>query len=236
MVLYETRTDASGNTHMMDLTAPDVGFTLDENYREPAYSVTEVEVSAPGFVTAHITNVEIVDTQQSILPVTLVPLSSEPGHTTDSYTDIGPVALLISAPYHKGDELEALAVEEAVAVNSSVYREAPMIEPVGMPGANPVAAQLHPNIRVHNQVFIPDFITVHLGTPSNHAARNVRVAFPQYIKNVTSSEIYSTWPRASLLANIHAIVSFALNRVFTEWYRNRGYHYDITNSTQFDMV
>jgi hypothetical protein len=69
--------------------------------------------------------------------------------------------------------------------------------------------------RSRNEVTIPDFIVVHLGRPENTAARNVRVSFVDYIKNVTSSEIYATWPRQSLIANIHAIVSFALNRVYT---------------------
>ena len=70
------------------------------------------------------------------------------------------------------------------------------------------------------EVVIPDFITVHLGHP-NSSARNVRVRFSDYIKNVASSEIYPTWPQASLEANILAQISFALNRVFTEWYRSR---------------
>lgn len=87
----------------------------------------------------------------------------------------------------------------------------------------PVGLLLHPEYRkvdppesrILNQVVIPDYITVHLGIPTNSAARNVRVKFIDYVKNVTSSEIYSTWPYNSLVANIHCIVTFALNRVFT---------------------
>ncbi|HAX84297.1 MAG TPA: spore cortex-lytic protein [Ruminococcaceae bacterium] len=81
---------------------------------------------------------------------------------------------------------------------------------------------------------IPEFITVHLGRP-NAAARNVRVPFAQYIKNVASSEIYPTWPENALRANIYAEITFALNRIYTEYYRSRGYDFDITNSTQFDQ-
>ena len=81
---------------------------------------------------------------------------------------------------------------------------------------------------------IPDYITVHLGTPNSNA-RNVRVPFTDYIKNVASSEIYPTWDESALRANILAIVSFALNRVYTEFYRSRGYDFDITNSTAFDQ-
>lgn len=82
--------------------------------------------------------------------------------------------------------------------------------------------------------YIPQRITVHLGTP-NSDAQNVTVSFSDYVKNVASSEIYPTWDESALRANILAITSFALNRVYTEFYRSRGYDYDITNSTAFDQ-
>lgn len=90
--------------------------------------------------------------------------------------------------------------------------------------------------RILSSVVIPDYITVHLGTPSNTSAQNVTVRFIDYIKNVVSSEIYPTWPTNAILANITAIVTFALNRIYTEWYRARGFNYDITNSTTVDMA
>ena len=82
--------------------------------------------------------------------------------------------------------------------------------------------------------YIPETITVHLGAPSADAA-NVTVPFTDYIKNVASSEIYPTWPENALRANILAQISFTLNRVYTEFYRSRGYNFDITNSTAFDQ-
>lgn len=82
---------------------------------------------------------------------------------------------------------------------------------------------------------IPQDITVHLGAP-NQAAQNVTVNFVDYIKNVASSEIYPTWPENALRANIYAIISYALNRIYTEWYPSRGYNFDITNSTAFDQA
>ena len=82
--------------------------------------------------------------------------------------------------------------------------------------------------------YIPQRITVHLGPP-NSDAENVTVSFIDYVKNVASSEIYPTWEESALRANILAIVSFALNRVYTEYYRSRGYNYDITNSTAYDQ-
>ena len=83
--------------------------------------------------------------------------------------------------------------------------------------------------------FVPQNITVHLGSPSSSAA-NVTVPFSDYVKNVASSEIYPTWDEDALRANILAIVSFALNRVYTEFYRSRGYDFDITSSTAFDQA
>ena len=82
--------------------------------------------------------------------------------------------------------------------------------------------------------YVPQQITVHLGTPSSDA-ENVTVSFSDYVKNVASSEIYPTWEESALRANILAIVSFALNRVYTEFYRSRGYPFDITNSTAYDQ-
>lgn len=85
------------------------------------------------------------------------------------------------------------------------------------------------------EVVIPSTITVHLGRPKEDA-ENVTIPFIDYIKNVASSEIYPTWPESALRANIYAQTTFALNRVFTEWYRSQGYPFDITNSTQCDQA
>lgn len=89
--------------------------------------------------------------------------------------------------------------------------------------------------QVLRKVAIPNPITVHLGTPDAYAS-NVQVSFPDYVKNVASSEIYPTWPENALRANIYAIITFALNRVYTEWYRAKGYPFDITNSTAYDQA
>ncbi|MGD9569072.1 MAG: peptidoglycan-binding protein [Sedimentibacter sp.] len=84
-------------------------------------------------------------------------------------------------------------------------------------------------------VTVPTNITVHLGSP-DEIAENVTVPYLEYIKNVGSSELYPTWPENALRANLLAITSIALNRVYTEWYRSRGYDFDITNSTQYDQA
>jgi peptidoglycan hydrolase-like protein with peptidoglycan-binding domain len=87
----------------------------------------------------------------------------------------------------------------------------------------------------HVIVPFPLYITVHLGAPDEDAL-NVTEPYLDYIKNVASSELYPTWPEEALKANIHAITSIAMNRIFTEWYRSRGYDFDITNTTQYDQA
>ena len=88
---------------------------------------------------------------------------------------------------------------------------------------------------VLDEVVIPEFIVVHDGLPDNQAAPNYWIPFREYVKNVASSEIYSTWPRETLKANVLAILSFTLNRVFTEWYRGQGKSFTITSTTNFDQ-
>lgn len=88
---------------------------------------------------------------------------------------------------------------------------------------------------VLSQVVLPEFVIVHDGTPQDTTAPNHYVRYRDYIKNVASSEIYATWPRSTIIANILAIQSFTMNRVYTEWYRNKGYNFTITSSTAFDQ-
>ena len=88
---------------------------------------------------------------------------------------------------------------------------------------------------VLSRVVVPEYVVVHDGAPTDPTAANYYVRYKDYIKNVASSEIYSTWPDATLRANILAIMSFTMNRVYTEWYRNKGYDFTITSSTAFDQ-
>lgn len=87
---------------------------------------------------------------------------------------------------------------------------------------------------VLSRVVVPETVVVHDGSPSDSTAKNYYVNYTDYIKNVASSEIYATWPESTITANILAIMSFTLNRVYTEWYRNKGYNFTITSSTAYD--
>ena len=87
---------------------------------------------------------------------------------------------------------------------------------------------------VLSRVVVPQTVVVHDGVPTDSTASNYYVPYRDYIKNVASSEIYATWPQSTITANVLAIMSFTLNRVYTEWYRNQGYDFTITSSTAFD--
>lgn len=87
---------------------------------------------------------------------------------------------------------------------------------------------------VLNRVVIPEYVVVHDGAPTDPTANDYYVLYSDYIKNVASSEIYATWPESTIYANILAIMSFTLNRVYTEWYRGQGYNFTITSSTAYD--
>ena len=87
---------------------------------------------------------------------------------------------------------------------------------------------------VLSRVVVPETVVVHDGAPSDSTAKDYYVRYTDYIKNVASSEIYATWPESTITANVLAIMSFTMNRVYTEWYRNKGYNFTITSSTAYD--
>lgn len=97
------------------------------------------------------------------------------------------------------------------------------VKPVNLPGEI-----------VLSRVVVPEYVIVHDGAPTDSTAKDYYVQYKDYIKNVASSEIYATWPEETIKANVLAIMSFTLNRVYTEWYRNKGYDFTITSSTAFD--
>ena len=139
----------------------------------------------------------------------------------DGETAILPITLIPIQEAQRGDEAMRITIEKPAAGRTEQQLQE---------GPDPDLQS-----RVLRQPVIPNTVTVHLGSPSS-AASNVQVSFTDYIKNVASSEIYPTWPDASLRANIYVIITFVLNRIFTEWYRAQGYNFDITNSTAYDQA
>lgn len=241
--VYELTTDATGRTGRFVLPTPDLAASFDPATAAQAFSRYTVEVTAPGFTPAHIVGVQVFPGIDSVLPVQLAEASGEAA-------PVFAQAVFAQPQTQPGTviEIPAPAVLEPGPRNPIGPPDLSPQQPVSSPLQPylspdiPVFAPLEDSIAVMQQqtrvlptVYIPEAITVHLGAPGSNA-RNVTVSFTDYIKNVASSEIFPTWPEDSLRANIHAQVGFALNRVFTEWYRARGYNFQITNTTAYDQA
>ena len=198
-VLEEVRTDPSGQTEVLDLSAPPIEYSLAPSEVQP-YAEYTLRVSAEGFETLTVTGSEILSQQLSLQNLRMRALL--PGEPPD----------VIAIPEHTlyGIYPPKIAEDE--------------IKPVNVTGEI-----------VLDEVVEPEYIVVHDGTPRDTSASNYYVRYKDYIKNVASSEIYATWPYETLIANILAIQSFTMNRVYTEWYRNKGYNFTITSSTAFDQ-
>ena len=198
-VLEEVRTDPSGQTEVLDLSAPPIEYSLAPSEVQP-YAEYTLRVSAEGFETLTVTGSEILSQQLSLQNLRMRALL--PGEPPD----------VIAIPEHTlyGIYPPKIAEDE--------------IKPVNVTGEI-----------VLDEVVVPEYIVVHDGTPRDTSASNYYVRYKDYIKNVASSEIYATWPYETLIANFLAIQSFTMNRVYTEWYRNKGYNFTITSSTAFDQ-
>ena len=194
-MIEELNTDISGQTQVVDLDAPPLEYSLNENNEEMPYANYDVEIDAPGYEVENVENVEILPRSLAIQNVKL-------RKTQEENINIPPQTLYYEYP-------PKIPEDE--------------IKDVGEPGEI-----------VLSRVVIPEYVVVHDGVPSSNA-KDYYVTYKDYIKNVASSEIYATWPEATLEANILAIMSFTLNRVYTEWYRNKGKDFTITSSTAYDQ-
>ncbi|GHU44577.1 hypothetical protein FACS1894111_12070 [Clostridia bacterium] len=215
--IYQGVTDESGNLGKIPLPAPDKALSLQPGY--VPYSTYTLEFFREGFAPLLIDGEQVFDGITTIQQAELSPVATTSDRNrafpnkpdeTEEVIDIPPNALLQNVPW-----------AQVGLTNEGGYQSP------AAPG-RPAASRILPN------VLIPEYITVHLGTPTSNAP-NVRVRFTDYIKNTASHEIYATWPDAALEANIQAIINFTLNRIYTEWYRSKGYNFDITNSTSVDQ-
>lgn len=209
MFLENLETDESGQTREVELETPPLQYSEAPNEPRP-YKNYILEIQADGYETALIIGVEMFPDVTAIQNVQL--RNPETGRALLNREGAGATVHLIIIPPH------------------TLYREYPPkipeseIKPIDETGEI-----------VLSRVVIPEYIIVHDGVPSDSSAPNYYVRYKDYIKNVVSSEIYSTWPESTIYANTLAIMSFTLNRVYTEWYRNKGYNFTITSSTAYDQ-
>lgn len=211
-VFYEFLNVAnSGISREADLEAPPRALSLDSGDETRPYAIYNVNIRAEGNYRMEIDGIQIFEGSTTNLPIDLVPLPEG-----------------ISSP----DDAEIIIIK----IPEHILRtDAPAPTPPPVSNNTFSSEDALPAVIIGEGVYIPETITVHLGAP-DEAASNVTVPFIDYIKNVASSEIYPTWPRESLEANIIAQISLTLNRIYTEWYRSRGYDFDITNSTAYDQA
>ncbi|MEG1873393.1 MAG: peptidoglycan-binding protein, partial [Ruthenibacterium sp.] len=203
--LFDKTTDETGVLEGPRLPCPPRALSLDENSTRQPYATYDLRAECPGFLPITLHNFQVFDGEESLAELAFEAIGSSANGETRG---VAPRPDATDIPPH------ALFVGD------------------GGSGTSPVNSCLI--ARVLPEVIIPEKITVHLGRPTANA-QNVTIPFRDYIKNVASSEVYPTWPEQSLRANIHAQISLALNRIYTEWYRGKGYNFDMTNSTSFDQ-
>lgn len=196
--LEEVTTDNSGQTEILELSAPPLEYSVEPSEPQP-YSEYTIEVSAPGYESVEVAGAEILPEVTALQNIRMQP--TQEGQEYERF--------VIPAHTLFGDYPPKIAEAE--------------IKPINETGEI-----------VLSRVVVPEYIIVHDGVPTDSSAQNYWVRYKDYIKNVASSEIYATWSDAAIRANILAIMSFTLNRVYTEWYRNKGYDFTITSSTAFD--
>lgn len=242
--VFELTTDASGRTGRFVLPAPDLAASFDPATAAQAFSRYTVGVRAPGFAPVQIVGVQVFPGIDSVLPVELAAseaaapvfalqaVFAQPEPPMGTVIEIPVPGVLQPGPRNPVGPPDLIPQQQEVSSPLKPYLSPDI--PVFAPLTDSVAA-MQQQTRVMPSVYIPEAITVHLGAPGSNA-HNVTVSFTDYIKNVASSEIFPTWPENSLRANIHAQIGFVLNRVFTEWYRSRGYDFQITNSTAYDQA
>lgn len=198
----ELVTNTAGLTQIIELPAPPLEYSLDENSNQTPYSLYDITVERSGFDPIIIKGCQVFPTQIAFQIANLE-------------TNLG-----------RGSMRQDIINIQPNTLNGDYPPKIP--EEVDKPLPPPTSGVVLP------QPVVPEYLIVHQGSPNDLSAPNYKVPFKDYIKNVASCEIYSTWTSSTLRANIFCIVSFTLNRIFTEWYRGKGKNFDITSSTAYD--
>ena len=202
-----TKPDKNGKTKPVNLYTYDKYFSEEPDANIKPYKVYDALIVSNSFQNKYIKGIPIFSGVTSIQKVQMTPKLR--GRNAIEIIEIPPNALVSEkSQIEEKEEVEKVFLEDDIELQ----------------GKGP---------KILREVVIPEYITVHLGSPSSYA-QNVTVKYSDYLKNVASSEIYPTWPKEAIASNIYAQISFTLNRIYTEWYRSRGYDFDITNSTAYD--
>ena len=208
IVFENLKTDESGQVRGLTLPAPDVQYSLDPASTVKPYSEYIVEVISQGFEPVLIKGTQILPIVEALQNV--------------------PVGRPTQQTRRNNKKRQQNTIYD-ISAHTLWGNYPPKIPESSLKPLPPPTGFV-----VLDEPVVPEFIVVHDGLPEDTSAENYWIPFRDYIKNVASSEIYSTWPEQTIYANVIAIISFTLNRVFTEWYRNKGYQFTITSSTAYD--
>lgn len=202
-----TKPDKNGKTKPVNLYTYDKYFSEEPDANIKPYKVYDALIASNSFQNKYIKGIPIFSGVTSIQKVQMMPKLR--GRNAIDIIEIPPNTLVSEkSQIEEKEEVEKVFLEDDIELQGK-------------------------GSKILREVVIPEYITVHLGSPSSYA-QNVTVKYTDYLKNVASSEIYPTWPKEAIASNIYAQISFTLNRIYTEWYRSRGYDFDITNSTAYD--
>jgi len=203
-------TDSSGLTKEIELDAPKKDYSMELSSNLP-YSLCDIVVEVPGYRKLYINGCQIFPDTTSIQECNLYPISEK--RSDEDIVNTLPNTLI-------GNYEAKIPESSTPEANTSLSKQ---------------KQDFYFFITTNNQV-IPKSIAVHLGKLNNLSAQNYGVDYKDYIKNVAACEIFPTWPTEAIKANVYAIISFTLNRVFTEWYLGKGFkNFNITNSTALDQ-
>lgn len=199
------QTNSSGLTNEIELNAPPIDFSMRPSNNLP-YSTYDLKIEAEGYRDMIINGCQIFPDELAIQTCPMLETIPRAG----------------------------LRQNEEVVINIAPNRLSGNFPPkIPEEPLKPPPSQ-ESGLVVLNQVVVPGLIVVHAGTPNDTSAPNYTVGYTDYIKNVASCEIFSTWPESTIRANVYCIISFTLNRIYTEWYRGKGKNFDITSSTAYD--
>lgn len=220
--VYDLITDESGETQKVPLETLPAQFSQNRYFSGLPYVSYNVLAQAQGFNTLYVASIPIYEDETAVLPLNLLPMQQMQRRAEQEKIFIGKPAVAMQGSRNMqgaGSLQQAGGLQQDGVMQESggIQRSDGMQTNDGQGIAGQGVDITGNDSRVLRQVVIPNPITVHLGVPGSYA-QNVRVSFPDYVKNVASSEIYPTWPENALTANIYAIITFALNRVYTEWY------------------
>lgn len=219
-------TNSVGQTEELELPAPPVEYSQVPSNQIP-YSFCDVQVEAPGYAPLTVRGVQILPELTALQECNLITTREAEMRGIKSQEIIIPTHKLVEEYELMKRQEEIITIEQNTLVG---------IFPPKIPEAEEKPLPPEKGSVVLEKVVVPEFVVVHDGSPDDPSAPNYTVRYKDYIKNVASCEIFSTWPETTIRANLYCIISFTLNRIYTEWYRSKGKDFTITTSTAFDQA